>query len=51
MKQIVLIAVVAMTLGASGCTEGKYPLSGETCGPADPVRTLDSNDCIALPGP
>jgi hypothetical protein len=50
MKLFMQIALVMATLAASGCAESKYPVSGETCGPDDPVRTLDANDCMVAPG-
>ena len=31
------------------CAEEKYPVSGEDCGPEDPVKSLDASDCN--PGP
>jgi hypothetical protein len=36
----------------AGCAqEGYYPISGEECGPNDPVLTLDAADCLPnLPG-
>ncbi|WP_165689332.1 hypothetical protein [Yoonia rosea] len=37
-----------MILLLANCTqEGTYPLSGEECGPDDPVLTLDAADCMA----
>ena len=50
MNRFQLIAVLMMTLGLTGCAESKYPISGETCGPQDPVKTLDARDCTVLPG-
>jgi hypothetical protein len=50
MKRFLQIALAVMTLGLTGCVEGKYPISGETCGPDDPVLKLDANDCVVPPG-
>ncbi len=44
MKFIPLFAIVFL---ASCAAEGRYPLSGEECGPNDPVLTLDAADCVA----
>ena len=50
MKRSLQIAIVIMALAVSGCAENAYPISGETCGPDDPVQTLDAGDCTVLPG-
>ena len=42
MKYLTLLALV---LVVSCAEEGKYPISGEACGPDDPVLTLDAADC------
>ncbi len=39
-----LFAALAL-LGACA-TADTYPLSGEQCGPTDPVKNLDANDCM-----
>jgi hypothetical protein len=37
-----------LVMGA--CENGeKYPISGEDCGPDDPVQSLDAADCVAIP--
>ncbi|MBD3677664.1 MAG: hypothetical protein HUJ27_04590 [Rhodobacteraceae bacterium] len=36
--------LAALTVLAS-CATTEYPLSGEECGPSDPVQTLDAGDC------
>ena len=43
MKYFTLIALLVL---ANCAPEGRYPLSGEECGPDDPVLTLDANDCM-----
>ena len=50
MRRIQKFALVMVALAVAGCAEGRYPVSGETCGPRDPVKTLDANDCKVLPG-
>lgn len=46
MKLIPLLAVLVLVSCAD--TE-RYPVSGEECGPNDPVLSLDANDCV-VPG-
>ena len=41
MKYIPLLALIFVV----SCAEDRYPLSGEECGPNDPVLTLDAADC------
>jgi hypothetical protein len=48
MKRLLQSALVLVVLGLSGCADNTYPVSGETCGPADPVKTLDANDCMVM---
>jgi hypothetical protein len=51
MKRLVQIALIAVSLGLTGCAEpGYYPLSGEECQPNDPVMDLDASDCAVLSG-
>lgn len=46
MKRLVQITLLATTLGLMGCAEpGRYPISGEECGPADPVLDMTVPDC------
>jgi hypothetical protein len=48
MSRLLQTCLLALTLALFGCAEpGHYPLSGEDCGPNDPVRTLDAADCTA----
>ena len=50
MKTLTQITLVALALAVAGCTDpAHYPVSGEECGPNDPVRDLDANDCN-IPG-
>jgi hypothetical protein len=42
------LLIAALTLTACENTD-TYPISGEECGPNDPVQTLDAADC-AVPG-
>lgn len=39
------LPLLALILVASCAAEGRYPLSGEECGPNDPVLDLDAADC------
>lgn len=50
MQRILMVALAVMAPGIAGCAQGKYPISGETCGPQDPVKALDANDCSLPPG-
>jgi hypothetical protein len=51
MKRLLQIALALMTLGIAGCDDGKYPITGETCAPSDPVQQLDARDCTVPPTP
>jgi hypothetical protein len=51
MRPLVLLLALFTTLGLAACTEpGAYPLSGEACGPADPVREMTGDDCVSPTG-
>ncbi len=50
MQGIQRLLMLMIGLAIAGCAEGRYPITGETCGLNDPVRTLDANDCTPLPG-
>lgn len=39
------LPLLAMLILANCTPEGRYPVSGEKCGPTDPVLTLDAADC------
>ncbi len=46
MKTLRQTLLVLGLLGVAACTQpGTYPVSGETCGPEDPVLELDAADC------
>ena len=49
MKIVTLTAALCLILGLMGCEkEGTYPITGEECGPNDPVQTLDAADCTPI---
>ncbi len=39
------IPLFALFFIASCAEEGRYPVTGDECGPNDPVLTLDAADC------
>lgn len=39
----------AVLLSACEKEADTYPVSGDECGPNDPVKTLDASDCNILP--
>lgn len=43
--------LVASAAILAGCEKDSntYPISGEQCGPDDPVKTLDAEDCYIPP--
>ncbi|MEM9637621.1 MAG: hypothetical protein AAGA94_08240 [Pseudomonadota bacterium] len=46
MKQLTQLALVLASFALLGCTQpGTYPVTGEDCGPKDPVLELDAADC------
>ena len=50
MKRLTQIALVALTLAVTGCAEpGRYPVSGDECGPNDPVLDMKAPDCGTTP--
>lgn len=49
MKRLTQIAIAMIVLGNSGCTDGKYPISGESCAPGDSVQTIDAQTCSVVP--
>ena len=41
------LAALAAALLLTACSEpGRYPVTGEQCGPDDAVQTLDASDCL-----
>ena len=50
MRLTILLAILSMPFVLSACEgEEKYPVSGEDCGPEDPVKSLDASDCNPAP--
>ncbi|WP_199221289.1 hypothetical protein [Maritimibacter sp. 55A14] len=46
MKRLALLAALAALMTVAGCADEKhYPLSGDECGPADPVQDVRPPDC------
>ncbi len=46
MKQVFLAVILGLPMILSACErQNTYPVSGEECGPDDPVKTLDEGDC------
>ena len=42
-----LALILAATLALAACTApDTYPITGEACGPEDPVKELDASDCL-----
>lgn len=51
MKPLILAASALAFLSLAACTEGDtYPISGEECGPNDPVKDLNAADCLPSTG-
>ncbi|WP_170791319.1 hypothetical protein [Ruegeria lacuscaerulensis] len=44
-----LLMMVALILSACEKEADTYPVTGEQCGPDDPVKTLDATDCNIVP--
>ena len=51
MKRFVLTAAVLVAVLSACGAPDRYPLSDDTCGPNDPVQTLDARDCVMPIGP
>ncbi|NVO57698.1 hypothetical protein HW561_18020 [Rhodobacteraceae bacterium B1Z28] len=45
----VLLLISAAVLSACEKSSESYPITGEQCGPEDPVKTLDAADCYVPP--
>ena len=44
-------AALLLVLGLAACGEPEaYPVSGEECGPGDPVQSLEGIDCAPVVG-
>ena len=49
MKSVTVLFSLCLMLGLMGCEQqDTYPISGEDCGPEDPVQTLDASDCTPI---
>lgn len=49
MKILSLAITFMVVLFVAGCTEqGVYPISGDRCGPNDPVQNMSVPDCPPL---
>ena len=47
MKRLALIAIFGATVLLAACTQTEtYPVTGEACGPDDPVKQVDALDCL-----
>ena len=47
MKLISALVLVLALFGFAGCTDpAHYPISGQECGPDDPVKDLSPSDCL-----
>ena len=47
MRYIVPLLALLATIFVLGCEQkDQYPVSGEECGPDDPVKSLDVSDCV-----
>lgn len=46
---VAFMMAAAVFLSACEKDTETYPVSGEQCGPEDPVKTLDAADCDILP--
>jgi hypothetical protein len=50
MNSVKILCLMCALLVMAACeNEGKYPISGEDCGPEDTVQSLDAADCVATP--
>ncbi len=49
MKIVTTLLALFFAIGLMGCeNEGTYQITGEECGPNDPVLTLDAADCTPI---
>ncbi len=46
---LVLLLAAAAVLSACEKSTETYPVTGEQCGPNDPVKKLDADDCFVPP--
>lgn len=45
MKPILALVLAALAMLATCTDTTRYPISGDQCGPADPVQTLSAESC------
>lgn len=46
MKRLAVAAALCVIWALGACTgPGRYPVSGEACGPNDPVRDMNAPSC------
>jgi hypothetical protein len=44
-----MIVFLAAFIALTGCTDtDHYPITGDACGPSDPVQELDASECVPL---
>lgn len=49
MKPIIILFAATFALALGACVpEGRYPVSGEECGPDDPVKGISPEDCAPV---
>lgn len=47
MTKPAMIVFFALFAALAGCTDtDHYPVSGQDCGPNDPVRDMDATNCV-----
>ncbi|WP_170427638.1 hypothetical protein [Ruegeria arenilitoris] len=51
LKQSLTVLLMLAVAFLSACEKdtNTYPITGEQCGPDDPVKTLDAEDCFIPP--
>lgn len=48
LARLIVLSLISAQLLLAACTQpGTYPISGEACGPDDPVQQLDAGDCLS----
>ncbi|WP_187393983.1 hypothetical protein [Oceaniovalibus sp. ACAM 378] len=47
MTKLAMIVILGVFSALAGCTDpDHYPISGQECGPNDPVLDMDASDCV-----
>ncbi len=46
MRLFQMLAILFAAITLSACEPETYPISGEECGPNDPVQELDATNCL-----